>query len=209
MSMPSQRIILGIGLAILLVISAASIGLDLKARSDIASVDQTVAVLKRISDMRSLLRGAESAARGFALTGDEGFDNEYRNLSTTLRAAFDELVAAVEHNEGERRLLEEARANLVRGIDTSGELIRRRAAGDSAGVAALTQSGESRSAMENVGASLQKVVAEERRQLSARTAASKLNGRLLLAIDLVGVVLIVILTIVLSLEFGRSRRELQ
>ena len=71
--MPSQRIILGIGLAILLIISAASIGLDIKARSDIASVDQTLAVLKRISDMRSLLRGAESAARGFALTGDESF----------------------------------------------------------------------------------------------------------------------------------------
>jgi len=105
-------------------------------------------VLKRISDMRSLLRGAESAARGFALTGDEGFANEYRDLSTTLRAAFDELVAAVEHNEGERRLLEEARADLVRGIDTGRELIRRRAAGDSAGAAALTQNGESRSAME-------------------------------------------------------------
>jgi hypothetical protein len=41
--MPSQRIILGIGLAILLVISSASIGMDIKARSDIASVDQTVA----------------------------------------------------------------------------------------------------------------------------------------------------------------------
>jgi PAS domain S-box-containing protein len=207
--MPSQRIILGIGLAILLAVSAASIGLDIKARSDIASVDQTLAVLKRISDMRSLVRGAESAARGFALTGDEGFANEYRDLSATLRAAFDELVAAVEDNEGERRLLDEARADLVRGIDTGGELIRRRAAGDSVGVAALTQSGESRSAMENVGASLQKVVTEERRQLSDRTSASKFNGRLLLAIDLVGVVLIVILAIVLSLEFGRSRRELQ
>ena len=63
--------------------------------------------------------------------------------------------------------------------------------------------------MENVGATLQKVVAEERRQLSARTAASKSNGRFLLAIDLVGVVLIVILAVVLSLEFGRSRRQLQ
>src|SRR5258705_6614171 len=142
MAMPSQRIILGIGLAILLVIRAASIGLDIKARSDIVSVDQTVAVLKRISDMRSLVRGAESAARGFALTGDPGFANEYRDLSATLRAAYDELVAAVEDKEGERRLLEEARADLVRGIDTGGELIRRRAAGNRAGAAAPTPSGE-------------------------------------------------------------------
>ena len=64
--MPSQRIILGIGLAILLLIGAASIGLDLKSRSDTASVDRALEVLKRISDLRPLLRSAESAARGFA-----------------------------------------------------------------------------------------------------------------------------------------------
>jgi PAS domain S-box-containing protein len=207
--MPSQRIILGIGLAILLIISAASIGLDIKARSDTASVDQTLAVLKRISDLRPLLRGTESAARGFALTGDPGFADEYRDLSAALRSSFDGLVAAAKDNEGERQLLEQASADAVRGIETGGELIRRRTAGDNAGVAALTESGDSRAAMEKVGTTLEKVVAEERRQLSARSAASKSNGRFLLAIDLVGVVLILILATVLSLEFRRSRRELQ
>jgi CHASE3 domain sensor protein len=71
--MPSQRVTLTIGLAILLVISAASIGLDVKSRTDADSLDRTLAVLKKISDMRPMLRGAESAARGFALTGDAGF----------------------------------------------------------------------------------------------------------------------------------------
>jgi len=71
--MPSQRIILGIGLAILLLIGAASIGLDLKSRADTASVDHALEVLKRISDIRPLLRRAESAARGFALTGNPDF----------------------------------------------------------------------------------------------------------------------------------------
>ena len=54
--MPSQRLILGTGLAILLVISAASIGLDVKSRSDAASVDHTLGVLKKFADMRLLLR---------------------------------------------------------------------------------------------------------------------------------------------------------
>ena len=48
--MASQRLILGSGLAILLVISAASIGLDVKSRSEIDSVDRTLSILKRISD---------------------------------------------------------------------------------------------------------------------------------------------------------------
>ena len=82
--MPSQRVTLGIGFAILLIISAASIGLDVRSRSETGSVDRTLTVLKRISDLRPLLRGAESAARGFALTGDAGFVDEYRNTSAAL-----------------------------------------------------------------------------------------------------------------------------
>jgi CHASE3 domain sensor protein len=66
--MPSQRILLGTSLAVLLVISAASIGLDLKSQSDKAWVDHTVGVLKKIADMRLLIRRAESAARGYLLT---------------------------------------------------------------------------------------------------------------------------------------------
>src|SRR5437899_3923699 len=93
--MPSQRIILGIGLAILLVIGAASIGLDLKSRADTASVDHALEVLKRISDLRLLLRSAESAARGFAVTGDPDFVREHREASAAFLCAVEELLGTV------------------------------------------------------------------------------------------------------------------
>ena len=51
---PSQRVILGAGLAILLIITAASISLDVKSRSDAARVNHTVEVLKKISDVHLL-----------------------------------------------------------------------------------------------------------------------------------------------------------
>ena len=86
--MPSQRTILGIGLAILLLIGAASIGLDLKSRSDTAAVDHALEVLKRISDMRPLLRSAESAARGFAVSGDADFVREHSEAGAAFQAAF-------------------------------------------------------------------------------------------------------------------------
>ena len=63
---PTQRVILGAGLAILLIITAASIGLDVKSRSDTAWVSRTVQVQKKISDLRVLMRRAESAARTWA-----------------------------------------------------------------------------------------------------------------------------------------------
>ena len=68
-----QRMIFGIGLVVLLIISAASISLDIKARADAIWVAQTFEVLNRISDVRLLVRRTESSARGFALNGATEF----------------------------------------------------------------------------------------------------------------------------------------
>ena len=208
-SMPSQRIILGIGLAILLVIGAASIGLDLKSRSDSASLDHALGVLKQISDMRPLLRRVESAARGFVLTGDQEFVREYREASEALLPAFDNLIEAVKATPNEKRRLEETRALVVRQIGLNGELIRLHNTGDRAGIAALVARAESRAATEAIGSNLEKTVAEERRLLAIRSAESESNGALLLAIDLAGVALILVLATVLTLSTRRSRLELQ
>jgi PAS domain S-box-containing protein len=207
--MPSQRIILGIGLAILLLIGAASIGLDIKARRDTAAVDHTLLVLRKISNMRPLLRGAESAARGFALTGDARFANEYRDVSNALQSAFDDLVVTVRNDAGEPQLLQETKADVARSIAVSGELIQLRSVGDSAGVAKLVESGESRVLVDRMVASLEKLVAGERRMLAERSAESNSDGRFLLAIDLTGVVLILLLAIALTLSARRNRHELQ
>ncbi|MBR1189744.1 CHASE3 domain-containing protein [Bradyrhizobium sp. AUGA SZCCT0160] len=204
-----QRIILGIGLAILLLIGAASIGLDLKSRADTASVDHALEVLKRISDIRPLLRRAESAARGFALTGNPDFVKEYNESSDAILPAFDDLIKTVEGNPGQTRLIEEAKAQVARQIVTGGELIRLKNAGDQAKIAALLSNDEDRKATETIGENLAKTVAEERRRLTLRRTQSETNGGFLLAVDLACVLLILILATVLTRSSGRSRRELQ
>ena len=117
--MPSQRILLGTSLAILLVISAASIGLDLKSQSDKAWVDHTVGVLKKIADMRLLIRRAESAARGFALIGDPNLATEFQKSSEAVAPAFSELLAATEENPAQTRLIEETRTLVERRLAIS------------------------------------------------------------------------------------------
>jgi len=207
--MPSQRIILGIGLAILLVIGAASIGLDLKSRADSAVVDHAIEVLKRISDIRPLLRRAESAARGFALTGNPDFVKEYNESSDAILPAFDDLIRTVKGNPGETQLLEQAKALVTRQIATGGELIKLRNAGDQAGIEALLANAEDGVATETIATNFAKTVAEERRLMTLRRTESESNGTFLLAIDLAGVVLILVLATFLTLSTGRSRRELQ
>ncbi|MBR1149208.1 CHASE3 domain-containing protein [Bradyrhizobium sp. JYMT SZCCT0428] len=204
-----QRIILGIGLAILILIGAASIGLDLKSRADTAAVDHALEVLKRISDIRPLLRRAESAARGFALTGNPDFVKEYNESSDAILPAFDDLIKTVEGNPGQTQLLEDAKAQVARQIVTGGELIRLKNAGDQAKIAALLANDEDRKATETIGENLAKTVAEERRRLTLRRTQSEANGGFLLAVDLACVLLILILATVLTRSTGRSRRELQ
>ena len=168
--MPSQRIILGTGLAILLLIGAASIGLDLKSRSDTASVDHALEVLKKISDMRPLMRSAESAARGFALTGDQRIRHGIsRDTSAAFLPAFDDLIEAVKDNPGETRLLEETKALveppdcLQRRIDQAAERRRPRR---HCGAGRRPKIARRRT---TIGGNLEKAVAEERRLLAAQT----------------------------------------
>ncbi len=206
--MPSQRIILGIGLAILFTIGAASVGLDLTSRSDRAAVDRAAGILEKMSDMRPMLRRAESAARGFAITGDPQFAREYCDASDTIRPAFAALIEAVKDSPTEKQLIESANALVERKIALNSDLIRLKIAGDDAAVAALVGQ-DDRAATAEIAGNLQKAVAEERRLLADTRAKIKTNAMFLLAIDLAGVVLILILAAALMASTRRSRRELQ
>src|SRR5215207_7959716 len=206
--MPSQRLILGTSLAILLMISAASIGLDLKSQSDKAWVDHTVGVLKKIADMRLLVRRAESAARGFALIGDPNLTTEFNRSNEAIAPAFSELLAATGGNPAQTRLLEETRTLVERRLEISAELIRLKGADDTAGIAALIARAQGRAAMEVIDANFEKAQLEERQRLAQRSAQSKSSGRILLAVDVVGISLILILAIIMMYQTRRSNREL-
>src|ERR1700688_2230957 len=105
-SMPSLLAFIVIVLAILLSISAASIGLDVKSRNDAAAVGQTLGMLRKFADIQLLLRRSESAARGFALSKDDYFIREYRNASAGIPAAFDDLIAEFADHPDEKPVLE-------------------------------------------------------------------------------------------------------
>ncbi|MBN8987580.1 MAG: CHASE3 domain-containing protein [Rhizobiales bacterium] len=206
--MPSQRIILGVGLAILLLIGAASVGLDLKSRADTDSLDRANEVLRRISDLRPLLRSAESAARGFALTGNPDFAKEYQSSSDAILPAFDDVIRTAQANPRQTQLLEETKALVARQIAIDGELIKLRNAGDQAGIATLMARAGARAETETIADNLSKAVAAERQLRSLQRTEFQTSGRILLAIDLAGVALILLLGTVLALSTARSRREL-
>jgi len=204
----SQRLSLGIGLAILLIISAASIGMDVKSRGDATWVDHTLGVLNKITDLRLLLRRAESASRGFALTNDEALAGEFRDSVTAIPKGFAALKDALADNADQSALLRSMEPVLQRRLAISAELVRLQSAHDSAGVVALMAKAEGRVAMETVSADLDRLTAEQQRLLTIRSATSKASSRVLLLIDLFGVFLILLLAGVLTRGAYLSNRAL-
>jgi signal transduction histidine kinase/CheY-like chemotaxis protein len=208
-SIASQRAVLGAGLAILLCISAASIGLEVKSRSDAAWVDHTLVMLHKFSDMRLLLRQAESAARGFALSNDPNFVTEFQTARERIPVELNELIEASRDNPQQTRLLQESRPLIERRLAVSTERFRLQRAGDSAGLAALNARKEGRSAMAAINVNFDKLTAEEERLLAIRTADSQRTRLILLGIDLAGGLLILMLAGLLIRGHRRSSLELK
>src|ERR1700761_477258 len=207
-SMASQRAVLGAGLAILLLISAASIGLEVKSRADAAWVDRTLFMLPKLSDMRLLIRQAESAARGFALSNDPNFVTEFQVARDRVPAELNELIEASRDNPDQTQLLEGSRPLIERRLAVSTERFRLVDAGDRAGVAALNERKEGRTAMRLISANLDRLTAEEERLLAIRTADSQRTRLALLGVDLAGGVLILLLAGLLIRSHRRSSQEL-
>ena len=206
---PTQRVILGAGLAILLIITAASIALDVKSRSDTAWVNHTVQVQKKISDLRVLMRRAESAARGYELYRSPGFNAEFEAVHAQIAPALADLKRGVRDNPDQVALLEGTEPLALRRVEIAAEAMRLRAANDEAGIAALNGKAEGRGLMDTVIGNLDHMSAEEERLLAARAQDSRRSGVVLLGIDVAGAVLILLLVALVMRESQRATVQLQ
>ena len=205
---PSQRLILAIGFAVLAAISAASIALDVKSRSEAAWVHHTLDVTSKLTDLRLLFRRAESAARGYLLTGDPTFVSEYDQSLDGVGPGYEWLKRLVKDNPAQEQLLATGERLVERRFAAASDMMRLHAEGDSAGIAALSVRAEGRALMESISANFDQLAGEEQRLLASRSAASQRTGSLLLAVDLCCTGLILILVALLIREGRRSRRKL-
>ncbi|UQR67185.1 CHASE3 domain-containing protein [Bradyrhizobium sp. C-145] len=206
---PTQRVILGAGLAILLIITAASIALDVKSRSDAAWVNHTVQVQKKISDLRVLMRRAESAARGYELYRSPGFNDEFQAVRAQIAPALADLKREVRDSQDQVALLEGTEPLALRRVEIAAAAMRLRAENDQAGIAALNSKAEGRGLMDTVMGNLDHLSAQEERLLTARSQDSRRTGTVLLGIDVAGAVLILLLVALVMRESQRATVQLQ
>jgi len=206
---PSQRVILGAGLAVLLLITAASIGLDVKSRSDTAWVNHTVGVLKKVSDLRVLLRRAESAARGYEIYRSSSFNDEFQTVHAQIAPAFADLKRNMRDNPDQVALIESTEPLALRRLDIAAEAMRMRAANDEAGIAALNGKAEGRGLMDTVMGNLDRLSSGQERLLNVRSQDSRRTGIVLLGIDVAGALVILLLVVMVMRESHRTQVQLE
>jgi PAS domain S-box-containing protein len=204
--MSSRRLILGVGFAVLAAISAASIALDVKSRSDATWVNHTLEVSSRLTDMRLLVQRGEGAARGYLLTGDLHFKEDYRRSVDRIAPAFVELEQAIHDNPAQSQLLASGEALVARRFAGISET-QLHAAGGSAGTSAPALEGEARALVDSIDANFDQLAKEEQKLLAIRSAQSERTGGQLLAVDLFCTALILILAAILVREAQRSSRK--
>ncbi|MGY3452862.1 CHASE3 domain-containing protein [Bradyrhizobium sp. USDA 4353] len=204
-----RRVAIGLGLGTLLAVGAASTALDIKARSETAWVEHTMEVLEKASELRLLLRQAEAASRGFALSRADRFVTEFQETSGHVPAAWAELRDLVRDNPAQSERLRLIDGVVQRRMELAGELIRRQAAQDRDGLPAPISTGPGSAAMATINEALDAFTEQERRLLADRTATSRRTGSWLLAIDLAGVAIVLAIAAYLVRRAYLSDRALR
>lgn len=201
---PHQAVLLAAGFMLLVLVSGASVWLVTQSRAASDSVNRTLEVGASVSGLRMAIRRAESAQRGYLLTGEEG----YRAMFADARAGIDRQVSRIEKltrdNPAQAARIATIRTTLEPQLDFLSRSIAIRADGNGADALAFARSGPGLDLMDEVSTTITGMADAERALLAERRARDDRISDGLLALTLAGAPAIVVLAIASVLLVRRS-----
>lgn len=203
----AQPVLLAIGFLILILISVASIFLTERSREESELVVHTMEVQNRLSLILLNLRRAESAQRGFLITGQTPYRTEYEQAAKNTRPAIDNARQAIADNDAQSRELALVEALATEKLTETQRAITLYDKGEVAESQALVRAGEGRDLMEDIRTRVLGMIAEERRLLDLRRADSARTNTALLAANLAGTGVILLIGAISVYLVQRSSRQ--
>ncbi len=205
----SETVVIVCGVLAAIVISIAATVFIVKSQSVGDSVRYALQIENKLVLLRAMVRDAESRQRGFLLTDDPSYLEDYQASARTAMAVTAALKAAIADDPALRR----AFASVEPLLDRRMELLRVTSqlyqSGDRQGAIDRVRSGIGRDAMKKFVASVEDIILEEQGLLQARLARSADINFVLLALVLLGALLTVGLAILAVRIVRRSERALQ
>jgi signal transduction histidine kinase len=183
--------------------------LVLSSQSASESGNHAVQVENKLFVVLVTVRNAESGQRGYLVTGELEFLNVYQTATDAIQPAVADLKREITGNPTYQKAFVEIEPLLDRKFAEMAETIRLYDAGNSAAAAALVRTGVGRDLMAEIGDITSNIAEEQRRLLSVRESSTASVNRWLLAVNLIGFVLIIVLAVISVLVLRRlAKKEL-
>jgi len=161
-------------------------------------------VIELVDDLFDDVTHAESAARGFALSGDKRYRDEYSSVSAEIEPELRDFQRLTADNPVQQQLLAEFRRPLAEKRALNEQLITLTTRDDLESTAKIMASREGYRLMDEIGQRVKGMKDEEKRILETRTSLAHRDAQLLIGLLLFGSV---ISLSILSLVFFHLVRE--
>ncbi|MGZ3296346.1 MAG: CHASE3 domain-containing protein, partial [Xanthobacteraceae bacterium] len=188
-----QPILLGVGVARLVAIGAATVGLAEQSAADAKRVVATINVQGKLSDLLLNVRRAESGQRGYLLTGRQAYLSDYRDAAPTVETNLTELRAMMGEYSERIPVLDQVAALARAKMAELAKTVDLHDSGQIDAALATVQSDEGLKSMNALRVLAERLLRGEERVLLARSDASRSNDARLLTVTLAGLALIVLI----------------
>ncbi len=197
------------GFLVVVVISVAAALFVVKSQAAGESVRHALEIENKLVLLRAMVRESESRQRGYLITNDQTYLDDYETAARAVAAVTASLKAAIADDPDLRKAFEavepalDQRMNLLR---TTSELYL---AGDHQGAIDRVRSGIGRAAMKRFVASVEDMIQQEQALLQMRLARSSQINFALLALVLLGALAIAGLALFAVRVLRRSEHVLE
>jgi signal transduction histidine kinase len=188
-----QSLLLAAGFLVLVAISALSVILVNRAREDNDWVVHTVEVENQISTLLLRIRTTESAARGYLLTEEQRFLDEYLAAAANVHSDIDELIKVAGDNPTQIDNSNQLRRPVQARLDEFEKAIGFAKRHDTAGGIAMLRSSDSGEAVGRINDIAGRMRVEEERLFTRRGETADRTERLASIVTVVGSALVILL----------------
>lgn len=203
------RVGFGLALAVLLVIGAVSYRNAIRFVETLRWEEHTERVLDHLRLTLVSLLNAETASRGYALTGNELFLEPYQPGITGANESVKELQKSMADNPGQLSKLDVLESLVARKMRFMAELIETRKTQGADAADQKFSTREGKQVMNEIRKVIGEMEAVEKRLLQAHSASAQLNANFTRAIaifgSLVGIVFVGIASIIVHHDFQKRR----
>jgi len=202
-----QPILLGIGFALLVVISAGTVFLVDRAADDTTRLTQTLSVEDKLSNVLLSVRRAESSQRGYLFTNEPSYLKNFYEAEPEARQLIEELRALTRANPARQATLDQVTKLVEAKFREMAESIDLNQHGRREEARRLVLSGAGRNIADDIRRTIDTAILEEGRLAVERGAQSRQTNGMLLYVTLAGAALIVLIGALSVMLVQRNARQ--